>query len=266
MSTLVRTLAMAGLAVSVVAGSYILKEYRSPPGLSYHEPIRDEIRIGPGPLISIDALKRNTRYIAEPGSHVVIQGAIGNPQLLPIVEVIARHSSQVDVTGTNVHLVAQSGANVTARDGVTVDAEGAILTLYGDVRSTSTVGTVVHNHGTGDAYVSAGAVAYTDGKGRTIAGAGSTVHAKSPQDCDACTQVIAMPDSTVYVGEGAEAFATRHGGVTFYIMSGGEAACTRHCIAYVYPGAETKFGSDVEVHLMSQEPSSDGRHPDHTNE
>ena len=120
-----------------------------------------------------------------------------------------------------------------------MEATGAKVTVKGDVKLKAFTGTVVHNNGMGEEFAYAGSITYTQLKGRTFAFEGATVYAKSPENCDACTQVFASPGSIVHVYDGAEAFGK---GATVYVYNGGEVGCYHDCTLYLDKKAEFNYG------------------------
>lgn len=220
------------------------------PGLSFQAPTLAEVLVGNGQHLDLNDPDPAKLYIAESGSSINVTRSMSDPERTRTVNVIARGGSHVEARGTNISVTAEPGSQVTVGDGVSLDARGAVVFVHGTARLKAFAGTVAHNDGTADAHVYAGSITYTQGRGRTIAESGATVYAKSPDDCDACTQVVAGPGSTAYVYDGAEVFGK---GATVYVFKGGEVKCSRRCTLYLYPGAEFNYSPDCVVHMMTDD-------------
>lgn len=218
------------------------------------------VHVESGKTVEIDDPDAGKIYIADSGSHLIVRRQQGNPSALPVVRIIARGGSHVEAHGTNVDVSARPGAVAETYDGASIDAEGATVHAYGSGTTKALKGAVIYNFGTGEEYAYDGSVSYVRNRGRTFAFQGAVVYAKSPDNCDACTQVVSEPGSITYVYEGAEAFATRQGGATMYVFRGGEGHCNRKCTAYIYPGAESKFSKTCTLHYMP-EPDKDTPNP-----
>jgi hypothetical protein len=221
----------------------------TPPSL-YQVPQLEPVYFTSAQLVEVDNLDPRKVYIAQAGSHVRFKRAISDPDSTPIVRVIAQSGSKVEAIGTQVSVTAADGSYVEVSDGVRLDATGAVVYVRGDAFVKAFAKAEVHNQGSGETHAFEGSVIYTQGKGRTFAEKGSLVYARSPENCDACTQVQAAPGSTVHVYKGAEVFGK---GATVYAYSGGEVICSRHCTVYLYPDSERNLSPNCIVHEMPDE-------------
>jgi hypothetical protein len=253
---------LMGALVLAIAGSgaFSYGSVRSAWAQVVVDPGLAEVHVDGGQRLEVKDPDPGKLYIAESGSTLIVRRQQGNPSALPVVRVIARGGSHVEAHGTKVDVSAQPGAVVDTYDGADADAEGATVHAYGSGTTKALKGAVIYNNGTGEEYAFDGSVSYVRNRGRTFAFEGAVVYAKSPDNCDACTQVVAEPGSIIHVYDGAEGFATKKGGVTFYVYNGGEGHCNRNCTAYVYPGAEKKFGKSCTIHEMP-EPGKDTPDP-----
>jgi len=250
-STIALALAAVVCLVLVGAGPMHLID-RPAAEVAFQQPTPEEVHIVAGNTVELtNEADPRKLYIADTGSHVVIHRAIGDRTRIPVVRLIAQAGSRVEAHGTNVDVSAQPGSVVSCYEGVILDAQGATVYAYENCKVKVLKDAVLYNRSIADQHAFEGSLTYTWGQGRLFAEAGSTYYAKSPENCDACTQVLAQPGSTGYVYEGAEVFTTRRGGVTVWVLKGGEVACARDCTLYVWEGAEVSHGPNCTVHEMS---------------
>jgi len=249
-----------GLALGAVAFALVQDWHKTDPHLSYSVSKPNEVHILAGETRTLDgSADGNVSYIADSGSKVIVhRQVVDGPAAfnVPPFRITAKGGSTVEARGTAVWVVAEPGAVVTAFDGIKVDAYGARVVVYGNSTVHGLEGSVIIDKGVGsEVYVYKNATAYAEARGRVWAYDGSTVYAKSPEDCDACTQVVAYKGSTAHLFEGSECFAY---GAFIYVYKGGEVHGAQQTTVWSFEGgegdgAENTKNPDIILHKMPPE-------------
>jgi hypothetical protein len=206
-------------------------------------------------------------YVVDAGSHVTVIRPYGDPLQVKELRLVVNEGGTLEgAVGTNINVVAlpgsvahvggeaQSNSTDTCVGGVFIEAYGAVVYATGTAKVKAMDKSIIHNSGMCDERAYAGSTTYSRMRGRVFAEDGSTVYVKSPENCDACSQVQFSPGSTIYVYEGAEAFgkgsATSGKETIITVYDGGEVGCYKYCTLILYPKAEFKEGQGSDVHIV----------------
>ncbi len=192
-------------------------------------------------------------YVADSGAHLYIFRPYGRKkdQDAPLLHVLAKAGSNVEVRGANITAIFQTGSNGIVMDGVRADVYGNV-TLYGSAVVRAFQGAKVNDQGRdSNVYAFAGSLIRSQARGRVYAYDGSTVYAKSPDECDDCTQVRTFPGSLSYIYEATEAFSE---GGTVHVLPGGDVHGSNGTIVYLYEGGHWKVNEDCKVITASSNP------------
>jgi len=222
----------------------------SPKTLTFKVDVPQEVHIRSGAAVVLNDPDPVSLYVVDEGAKLSVTRPQGNPNRVRRLALRVSRGGTLEAAGTNIEVTAEPGSQATVSDGVLINAVGAVVYARGTARVKALSGSVIHNSGTGDEYAYDGSITYAKMRGRVFAEKGALVYAKSPDDCDACTQVQADPGSTVFVYQGAEAFATQ---ATVTVYKGGEVGCYHGCTLYLFPEAEFNFGPHCIVHQMTAE-------------
>lgn len=188
-------------------------------------------------------------YVVDAGGKLTVTRPQGNFNRVRRLSLrVTRDGELTMAEGTNIYVTAEPGSRATVSDGVSINASGAVVHVKGTAQVKALDGSVIYNSGFGDELAYEGSTTYAMMRGRVFAYQGATVYAKSPEGCDACTQVEAHPGSTVYVYDGAEAFATQ---ATVTVYKGGEVGCYHDCKLYIFPDAEWFKCPGCDIQMMS---------------
>lgn len=241
----------------------------------------DVVHLSKGAPITLTDPDPDKVYEIEDGAHVSVQRASGDPLQVKQLRLFVDKGGSLDgAVGTNVYVIALEGAvahvgqpftsktkvqSTACDDGLFVEAFGAEVWAQGTAKVKALGKSIIHNTSTCEEHAYDGSVTYARMRGRVFANAGAIVYTKSPQDCDACSQVAFSPGSTVYIYDGAEAFGKGHAppedsnpsGQPTKIYEGedgnsvsatgsakdkdkpnGDGPSTKHTVIYVFDGGE----------------------------
>jgi hypothetical protein len=195
----------------------------------------EEVHIRAGAPVVLNDPDPAKLYVVDAGGKLSVTRPQGNPNRMKRLSLLVTRGGELTMAeGTNIYVMAEPGSRATVSDGVSINAQG-VVHAKGTAQVKALAGSVIYNSGFGDELAYDGSTTYAMMRGRVFAFKGALVYAKSPEGCDACTQVEAHPGSTVYVYEGAEAFATQ---ATVTVYKGGEVGCYHDCVLYIFPESE----------------------------
>lgn len=209
----------------------------------------EEVHIPAGMPVVLDDPDPAKLYVVDAGGKLTVTRPQGNPNRVKRLALLVTRGGELTMAeGTNIDVTAEPGSRATVSDGVLINALGAVVHAKGTARVKALNGSVIYNSGTGDELAYDGSTTWAMMRGRVFAYKGSLVYAKSPEGCDACTQVEAHPGSTVYVYDGAEAFATQ---ATVTVYKGGEVGCYHDCVLYLFPESEYSNCPGCAMNMMA---------------
>jgi hypothetical protein len=182
----------------------------------------DVVHLSQGAPISLKDPDPDKVYEVEAGAHVSLIRSQGDPlQLKQLRLFVDKGGTLEGAEGTNVYIIALDGSvahvgqpmqtrtkvvPTACDDGLYVEAFAAEVYAQGTTKVKALSGSVIHNTSTCEEHAYDGSVTYARMRGRVFANAGSVVYTKSPENCDACSQVEFAGGSTIYIYDGAEAF------------------------------------------------------------